>query len=219
MLEPIRQYALEKLEESGEGEEVKRRHASLFLALAEDAEPRLRGPEDVEWLERLEVEHDNLRAALTWALEQGEAEPRLRLAGALWPFWEAHGHYSEGRRWLEKALGREGRASAAMRAKALYALSVMAHLQTDTIRAEIAAQKGMELITESEIGSSLAYSFRWMLGYAARLGGDYERAKELLEENLSLSRETDDGLGIAEALPELASILICLDDRERAKEL
>ena len=83
LLEPIRQYAREKLEESGEGEEVRRRHAAFFLALAEEAEPRLRGPEDREWLERLEREHDNLRAALSWALERGEAELGLRLAGAL----------------------------------------------------------------------------------------------------------------------------------------
>jgi len=96
MLEPIRQYAQEKLEESGEAEEVRRRHASFFLTLAEEAEPRLRGPEDMEWLERLEAEHDNLRAALSWALERGEAEPGIRLAGALWRFWEARGYYGEG---------------------------------------------------------------------------------------------------------------------------
>ena len=82
MLEPIRQYAREKLQEGGEGEEVRRRHASFFLALAEEAEPRLRGPEDMEWLERLEVEHDNLRAALSWALERGEAELGLRSGGS-----------------------------------------------------------------------------------------------------------------------------------------
>jgi DNA-binding CsgD family transcriptional regulator/tetratricopeptide (TPR) repeat protein len=220
MLEPIRQYSRKILEEGGEGEEVRHRHASFFLALVENAEPRLRGPEDKKWFERLEAEHDNLRAALAWMLEQAEAyELGLRLAGALWIFWEAHGHYSEGRKWLEKALEKAGRASAAVRAKALYAVSVMAHLQTDTNRAEIAAREGMKLIAESEIGSSLAYSFRWMLGYAARLRGDYERAKELLEENLRLSRETEDKLGIADALPKLAIISNYLDDRERAKEL
>src|SRR5829696_699880 len=123
MLEPIRQYAREKLEEGGEGEEARRRHATFFLALAEEAEPRLRGPEDVEWLERLETEHDNMRAALSWALERGEVELRLRLAGALGWFWEAHGHYSEGRRWLEEALAKDDRASVAARVKALEGLS------------------------------------------------------------------------------------------------
>jgi len=80
MLEPIRQYAQEKLEESGEAEEVRSQHASFFLALAEEAEPGLRGPEDAEWLERLEAEHDNMRAALSWALERGQTELGLRLA-------------------------------------------------------------------------------------------------------------------------------------------
>ena len=98
MLEPIRQYALEKLEEGGEIEEVRRQHASFFLALAEEAEPKLRGAEDTEWLGRLGAEHDNLKVALSWTLERGEAELDLRLAGALWTFWEAHGHNSEGRR-------------------------------------------------------------------------------------------------------------------------
>src|SRR5215216_5206437 len=120
LLEPVRQYAREKLEEGGEAEEVRRRHASFFLTLAEEAEPRLRGPEDMEWLERLEVEHDNMRAALSWAMEQEEAdELGLRLAGALWLFWEGHGHYGEGHRWLEQVLARDSQVSAAARAKAL----------------------------------------------------------------------------------------------------
>ena len=83
MLGPVRQYAWEKLEESGEAEEVRRRHATFFLSQAAEAEPRLRVPEDREWLESLESEHDNMRAALSWALEREEAELALRLGGAL----------------------------------------------------------------------------------------------------------------------------------------
>ena len=218
MLEPIRQYAREKLEEGGEAEEVRRQHASFFLALAEDAEPRLRGPDDVEWLEYLEAEHDNLRAALSWTLERGEAELGLRLAGALEWFWEAHGHYSEGRRWIEDAWEMKRRASAAVRAKVLFAVCQMAHLQNDTDRAEETALEGIELCAESEIDGSFAALFRWKLGYAIRLRGDYERAKELLEESLTLSREADDKWGIADALLELGIISLYLDDHERAKE-
>ena len=81
MLEPVRQYAREKLEEHGEGEEARLRHATFFLTLAKEAEPRLQGPEDTMWLERLESEHDNMRAALSWALESEEAELALRLGG------------------------------------------------------------------------------------------------------------------------------------------
>src|SRR5215213_1427703 len=219
MLEPVRQYAQEKLEESGEAESAKRAHTGYFLALAEEAEPELFGPRDVEWLERLEEEHDNMRAALYWALEGAQAELGLRLAGALLPFWEAHGHYSEGRRWIEEALKEEGRTSGTVRAKALYALSRIAAAQSDTHRAEVAAQEGIELSTEVEIGSSLADSFRRMLGLAAGWRGDYEQAKELTEESLMLSRQAQEKVSIADALIELAGILNYLGDRERGKEL
>jgi predicted ATPase/DNA-binding SARP family transcriptional activator len=200
LLEPVRQYALDKLEESDEAEEVRRRHAEFFLALAEDAEPRLRGAEDVEWLERLEGEHDNLRAALSWALERGNAELALRLAGALWTFWQAHRHEGERRKWLEEALANDDRASVAARAKALEGMCWMAIDQRDLDRAEAAAQAGLKLDDEVEIGNKLAASFRTMLGYTVVLRGDYERAKELLEESLTLSREADDRVGIADAL-------------------
>jgi predicted ATPase/DNA-binding SARP family transcriptional activator/DNA-binding CsgD family transcriptional regulator len=218
MLEPIRQYAREKLEESGEDEEVQRRHTGFFLALAEEAEPRLRGPEDVAWLERLEAEHDNMRAALSWVAKGEDVELGLRLAGALMLFWEAHGHYSEGRRWLERVWEMKGTASAAVRAKALYGVCQMAHLQDDTDRAEATALEGIELCAESEIDGGFAALFRWKLGYALRLRGDFQRAKELLEESLTLSREADDNWGIADALLELGLISLYLDDHERAKE-
>jgi predicted ATPase/DNA-binding CsgD family transcriptional regulator len=219
MLEPVRQYAQEKLEESGEAEAAKGAHTGYFLALAEEAEPELFGPRDVEWLERLEEEHDNMRAALYWALEGARAELGLRLVGALLPFWEAHGHYSEGRKWIEDALKKEGRTSGTVRAKALYALSRIAAAQSDTHRAEVAAREGIELSTEVEIGSSLAASFRGMLGLAAGWRGDYERAKELADESLKLSRQAHDKVRIADALLELAGNLMYLGDRERGKEL
>jgi len=218
LLEPIRQYAREKLEESGETQAAERTHAGYFLALAEEAEPKLFGPRDVEWLERLEEEHDNMRAALSWALEEAQAELGLRLAGALLPFWEAHGHYSEGRRWLEEALIREGRTPGVVRAKALNAVGRIAIAQSDTHRAEVAAQEGIELNTEAEIGSSLAASFRRLLGFAAGWRGDYEQAKELAEESLKLSRQEHDKLGMADALLELAGDLNYLGDCERGKE-
>jgi predicted ATPase/DNA-binding CsgD family transcriptional regulator len=219
LLEPVRQYAREKLEESGETQAAKRAHAGYFLVLAEESEPELFGPRDVEWLERLEEEHDNMRAALSWALGEAQAELGLRLAGALWPFWEAHGHYSEGRRWIEEALKKEGRTSGAMRVKALNAVGRIAIAQSDTHRAEVAAQEGIELSTEVEIGSSLADSFRRMLGLAADWRGDYEQAKELTEESLMLSRQAQEKVSIADALIELAGILNYLGDRERGKEL
>jgi tetratricopeptide (TPR) repeat protein len=133
-------------------------------------------------------------------------------------FWEWHGHLSEGRRWLEEVLEKEGRVSAAVRAKALFAVCQMAHLQFDTDRAEAAALEGIELCAEAQMDGSLAAAFRWKLGYAARLRGDYERAQELVEESLAFSREADDKIGMADALLELGAISFLLGDPERAKE-
>jgi non-specific serine/threonine protein kinase len=107
MPETIRQYARDRLLASGEAAEVRTRHRTWYLSLAERAEARIRGPEETMWLNRLEVEHDNLRAALGWSTtEEEDAEIRLRLATALWMFWDIHTHWDEGRKWLEIALAR-----------------------------------------------------------------------------------------------------------------
>src|SRR5829696_7639284 len=112
MLETIHEFARERLQASGEGEEVRRVHAEYFLGLAEGAEPELRGAQQLACLERLEAEHDNMRAALTWSLEN-EPETALRLAGALARFWEMRSDISEGSRWLEAALRQSDRAEVA----------------------------------------------------------------------------------------------------------
>ena len=220
MLEPIRQYAREKLEEEREAEEVRNRHASFFLALAEDAEPRLRGPQDMEWLERLEAEHDNMRAALSWALEQREAnELGLRLAGALWPFWEARGYYGEGYRWLEQMLARGSQASAAARTKALEGKGWLIFDSDETDEAATAAREGLKLTDEAGLGGAVRAKFLDILGWKASMQGDHERAKELLEECLQLRRDANDEVGVADALLGLANALASPDDRKRAKEL
>jgi predicted ATPase len=119
LLEPVKQYALEMLEERGEAEEAKRAHAQYFLALSEQAESELLGPREAQWYDRLEEEHDNIRAALVYSLEGAEPELGLRLAGAIWWFWHRHGHLSEGLRWLDEGLAKGSRASAIARVKAL----------------------------------------------------------------------------------------------------
>ena len=106
MLETIREYGTELLAERSETGEIGRRHAAYYLALAEQAGPALTGPEALAWLARLDTEHDNLRAALRWAREQDDGAAALRLAAALWPFWQQRGHLSEGRRWLSEGLDR-----------------------------------------------------------------------------------------------------------------
>jgi hypothetical protein len=144
MLEPVRQYGREKLEESGEKDEVGRRHALFFLALAEEIEPKINTADRPRWLERLENEHGNLRAALAWSRKEAQGETGLRLAGALFWFWFHRGYLSEGRRWLGGALATEegigglpAPASAAARAKTLCGAGLLAWMQGDlSVRGE-----------------------------------------------------------------------------------
>ena len=219
MFEPIRQYASEKLEEGGETEEVRRRHAEYFLALAEEAESELTGPEETRWLERLEPEHDNIRTSLSWSLERKETEPGLRLAGALERFWDARGYYDEGLRWLEAVLAEGARASAGVRAKALYAKGWLAYEQGDIDAAEATAAEGLVRCEEAGLRAGVATSLRIILGRAARDRGDYEEARGFFEEGLALSREAGDRHGVAWARELLASLSLLTGDYERATRL
>ena len=215
LLEPIRQYAREKLGEGGESETVLRRHAGFFLALAEEARPRLRGPEVAEWSQRLETEHDNMRAALSFALEREEEELALRMAGALGTFWYMHSHSDEGRRWLEGALARDKGAPAALRISALEALYWLAFDQWDHDRADEVAREANELGARVEIGGGLAATLKIMSAGPLWVRGDYERGRALLEEGLRIGREAGDKVIIAEALMQLAGTAWVMGDIER----
>jgi non-specific serine/threonine protein kinase len=219
MLEPVRQYAREKLEKSGEAEAAGRRHAAFFLALAEESEPGLWGPEEGTWLERLEAEHDNLRAALSWTISLEEPELAVRLAGALRWFWELHGHFDEGREWLEQALAKGGKASAAARAKALDMVGWLAWVQGDMDRAEAAAEEGLKLNAQAAVEVGVAADLLRMLASVAEVRGDYGRAMELYDESLRLCRETGDGRGISWSLSYLGDVSRHRGDYGRAKEL
>jgi tetratricopeptide (TPR) repeat protein len=219
MLEPVRQYARERLEESGEAQATKRAHAEYFLALAEEAEPRLWGPGDKAWFDRLGAEHDNMRAALSWTVEHEEAELALRLGGALRWFWRARGYYGEGRRWLEQALSEEGRTSTGARAKALDGVGWLASEQRDIDRVEAAAEEGLKLCDEAGIGGVIAADFKNLLGEAAWLRGDYERAAELFEGSLVLHREARNSRGVTWTICSLANVASDRGDYERSKEL
>jgi len=214
MLETIHEYARERLDKSGEAEEIRRLHAEYFLALAEQGDSELRGPEEAKWLERLEIEHDNMRAALSWTLESEEAERGLRLAGALWRFWWMRGYYDEGRRWLEEALAKDSRTSAA-RAKALEAVGWLADEQGDIDRAIAAAEEGLSLSAGAEIID--ATPFLRTLGSAAYVRGDHERAAQLYDESLALSREAKDERGVASSLLQLGNVLSDRGDHDKAK--
>jgi predicted ATPase/DNA-binding CsgD family transcriptional regulator len=228
LLDPIRQYALEKLEQSAEVEDVKRAHAEYFLALAEEVEPQLIGPREAEWFEHLEEELDNFRAALSWASAHGEAELGLRLAGALGSFWFWERHCGEGRGWLEGALAQEGPTSALARAKALGAASLLASELSDSARAKEAAEEGLRLSKEAAIEGGRAPYFVWdspttfflnLLANVSMDEGDHERARALGEETLALGRQADEVQGIVWSLLTLAIAATLRADYEQAEKL
>jgi non-specific serine/threonine protein kinase len=157
-LEPVRQYARERLERSEEANAVRLRHALWFLALAEEAEPELRREQQGLWLERLETEHDNLRAAIQCLLEGDDTEPALRLCGALGDFWHMRGYLSEGRRWLEAALKKTGDGPASVRTKVLSKAAFMGWEQGDFDRSISLSQENLALSHRAgdEAGAALA---------------------------------------------------------------
>jgi predicted ATPase/DNA-binding SARP family transcriptional activator len=144
VLETIREYALEQLRAAGEDDEVGGRHARFYAGLVERAEPELTGADQASWLERLQVEHANLQAALGWASQAGDTDLALLLAARLWRFWQLRGHFAEGRRWLEDVLAAEGSASRP-RAKALIGLAGLCYWQGDWDAAEAAYRQAREL--------------------------------------------------------------------------
>jgi non-specific serine/threonine protein kinase len=152
MVATIRAFALEQLAACGELEETGQRFRDFFLALAEQAEPNLIGPDKAIWLEGLDREHDNLRAALRWCIGRREAEEALRLAGALWRFWLARRHVVDGSRWLDETLELNGSASISpeVRAKALNAAGNLALARGDLSRSARLTRR------EQEVASLLA---------------------------------------------------------------
>jgi predicted ATPase/class 3 adenylate cyclase len=192
MLETIREYGLEQLEASGEGAEVRRRHAEYFIELAEAAEPKLHGPEQVAWLDRLEAEHDNLSAVQAWAYAQPDgAETGLRLAVALLWFWLVRGYYAEGRRALETGLARASRIDPVVHARALRAVGHLTQYQRDFARSEQALQEALERTKALGDARGVAASLS-LLGEVARFKGDFIRAEALLQESLALQRQLGD---------------------------
>jgi len=157
MLHTIREYGLEALASAGEMESTRCAHAHYYLRLSEDVELEIGGPEQAAWLERLEREHDNLRAGLQWSLEQAEDEEAgqhreiaLRLAGTLHMFWWALGHWSEGRTFLERALAASEGVTPSVRAKALYTAANLAFVQSDYEQAETHSSESLALYRELE---------------------------------------------------------------------
>lgn len=216
MLETIHEYAREKLQESDEAEEIKRLHAGHFLALAEEAE--LVGPDQVAWMDRLETEHDNLRAALAWSLGSGEAETALRLGGALGWFWRVRGYGREGQGWLEEALASDDGAPGPARAKALYAAGDLAELGGNFQQAQELLQDSVALYRGLGDDTGPAAPL-YLLGFLEAEAGDAERARILLEESLEIYRRAGNTQEVATVLHILAIAAMHNEEQERAKTL
>jgi predicted ATPase/DNA-binding CsgD family transcriptional regulator len=220
LLETVRQYGWEKLSESGEEGQLRERHAGYYLALAEEAEPELRGEGQLAWLECLEREHDNLRVAMRWLLERGESEEAAGLGWVLWLFWGIRGHYDEGRRSMEQALSVEGSDAmpASARAKALYVEGMMENYQGDHLSAESLLEESISLFRElnDKLGTAYALS---NAGFAALGQGQPQKAITLTEEAVDLFLEVDEKWGAAIELGFLAVAWRDQGDHERAKRL
>jgi predicted ATPase/class 3 adenylate cyclase len=212
LLETIRQYGFEKLAETSEGQVVRARHRDFYLGFAEDAEPRLQGPEQVAWLQRLEADHDNLRAALRWSLDCDETEAALRLGSALSLFWDTHGYVREGREWLDELLAhaRERPTSTvtARRAlgKVLDAASRTRARWSEFPQATEFLTQGLAVWRELGDKRGIAEALN-NLAVGATQSGDRVRARVLVAESLALFRELSDKRGTAHALNNLAEIL------------
>ena len=216
MLETIREYAAERLEEAGAPDELRHRHAEHFLELGEEAEPHLRR-DSREWVDRLEREHDNLRVALDRLEASGESQLALRLAGAVSRFWYLHSHLSEGRRRLETALASDTRPTAA-RAKALNGASVMALNLGDAATSRLLAEEALALHRTLGEAWGTAYS-AMMVGNAVAEGGDVAKAQPLLEESVRVFQDLGDELYTLVAATNLAWVTGELGDVERERAL
>jgi predicted ATPase/DNA-binding SARP family transcriptional activator len=218
MLETLREYALEHLASSGEAETIQAQHARFFLALAEEAEPELYGVETGFWLDRLELEHDNLRAALAWSLD-ANLELGLRLAGTLGRFWHCRGHHAEGQDWLTKALAKSELHSGDLgylRAKALDQAGFLASFQRDMTTALSFHEESLEIWQQIGDRPGLARAL-CNFGAAAGRQGELSRSRSLLEESVTLFRQTDDPTGLALALFWQGHVHYIGRDHERAR--
>ena len=206
MLETVREYALECLAAAGEGDGLRARHADFYLALAEQAEPGLIGPRQAVWLDHLQGEHDNLRAALRWLVERGPADHGLRLAAALRRFWRARGYITEGRERLAALLALPGAEHHdGSRAKALHAAGWLAREQGDYAEARALFEESLEIYRALADPRGVGWALV-DLAFLTRYEADYARARALLKESLPLLREADDTEGTAAALGNLGLI-------------
>ena len=215
LLETLRLYGLQRLTDSGAAASTRDRHAAHVLALVESAGIAMRGPEQVRWLARLEVEHGNIRAALAWSHERGDAATALRLAGSLFLLWGRNGHCVEGRRWLSLVLGMDRPAPPEARIRALGCAAGLAVIQGDTARVMSVCTEAIGLGERvgDQAGLALAYQ---RLGLAALYDGAVGAAAAHLELSLRHGRQAGDDWALGWSRLFLSLIATAEGDYPRA---
>ncbi len=216
LLEPVRQFASERLHASGEVEILQERHARCCLALAEEAEPNLTGPNQAIWLNRVASEQDNLRAALVFFDASGDRGSALRLAGALGRFWWTQGYIAEGQRWLSRTLEATKGEYGAERMKAVNAAFTMAHRRGEYAVARSLAHECLMLAQQHDDRAGVGWALTQLGMVAAETGGDQQA---LLEQSLEIFREVGDTRGTAEVLNMLGEIKRTQGDDHIAAQL
>jgi predicted ATPase/DNA-binding SARP family transcriptional activator len=219
MLETIRERALEHLDASGEGDAVRRRHAEHFAAFAETSEDELKGPDQQAWGERVECDHDNLRAALAFSLGGGgDRVVGLRLAAALGWFWYTHGHGTEGVRRLEQAVAAAPpEAPALLRGRVTHVLGVLLSQRADLERADARFRAGLALFREAGDEQRAAGSLN-SLAANARLRGALDESRQLFEQAIAMRRTIGDRKRLADPLSNLGVVLMDVGDLDGARE-
>jgi predicted ATPase/class 3 adenylate cyclase len=218
MLETIREYALDRLTDSGEGEDTRSQHAHQYLELAERAKPELISDAQLVGLRRIHSDLDNMRLAFRWFVESGRADETLRLATAIWRALWLRGYLSEGRQWLLSALAIGETSSAGLQIEALVAASFLARWEGDPADESALADEALVLARSYGDDSELARALL-SAGQAAITLCDFERAEELLQESLELARERDETRAICMALGSLGSLYRTAYQPGRARDL
>ena len=218
MLETLRHYADERLTESGEHAVIRDRLVQWAISVAETAEPNLEGRDQAEWLDLLEAEHDNLRAALYWGADGADVGGALRLAAALWRFWEVRGYLTEGRRWLERLLALPADVSPHLRAKAFNSAGVLAQRQSAYEAAQALYEASLAIREELQDRRGTAAALHG-LGNLAGLQGDHRRGEDLFGRSLAIGRAVDDPRIVAAALTNLGWLAHEGGDLTKARRL
>lgn len=219
MLESVRQYAAERLSRSGEEQETRRRHAELFLRFAEVADPKIRGSEQLKWLDQLNNEHENLRAALAWSIASDQAGDAARLVGALGWFWFMRGHWDESWRWLTASLEMPSKPDPALRAKAICRAGGIQIIQGNLAEAPELVREALEVFTKLDDKEGMAWCLN-LLGQATT----YERqrltaGRAYLNKSIDLFGLLGDNWGVAWSTRYLGQLAELEGDRRRALDL